>query len=79
MGIGIFTDKKPKPSLQEIKTILASASEDWDNLNNFVAANFKFKSDFVFYGKNYGWSIRQKTRPALLYRFTQEKDILPLK
>ena len=60
MAIGIFVDKEHKPTAAEIAVALGSKRPLWENLNGFIADSYRLKSDFAFYGKNYGWALRYR-------------------
>ena len=67
MAIGVFVDKEHKPTAAEIAVTLGSKRPLWENLNGFIADSYRLKSDFAFYGKNYGWALRyRKGGKALL-------------
>ncbi len=67
MAIGIFTDKEHKPTIAEVVAAVGSQKPLWEDLNNFIAESYNLKSDFAFYGKNYGWALRfRKAGKALL-------------
>jgi hypothetical protein len=53
--------------MREIFASVGSKKELWENLTGFIADNYRVKSDFAFYGKNYGWALRfRKAGKALL-------------
>jgi hypothetical protein len=60
MAIGIFVDKEHKPTAAEIAAALGPKGQLWENLNGFIADSYRLKSDFAFYGKNYGWALRHR-------------------
>ena len=67
MTVGGFVDKNHKPTMREIRNSLGSKRELWDALIRFVEENHRVKSDFAFYGVNYGWAMRfRKGGKALL-------------
>jgi hypothetical protein len=67
MAIGAFTDKEHKPTAAEVVAAIGSKQQLWENLTNFIGDNYRLKSDFAFYGKNYGWALRlRKAGKALL-------------
>jgi hypothetical protein len=67
MAIGVFTDKLHQPTTAEIVAAIGSKQPLWDNLIAFIADSYRLKSDFAFYGKNYGWALRfRKAGKALL-------------
>ena len=67
MTVGGFVDKNHQPTMKEIRTSLGSKKDLWDELIRFVEENHRVKSDFAFYGVNYGWAMRfRKGGKALL-------------
>jgi hypothetical protein len=53
--------------MREIFASIGSNKELWNNLERFVADNYRTKRDFAFYGRNYGWALRfRKAGKALL-------------
>ena len=53
--------------MSEISASIGSKKELWKNLTEFIADNYRVKSDFAFYGRNYGWALRfKKAGKALL-------------
>ena len=67
MPIGTFTNKENKPTMTEILVAIGSKRPLWENLTSFIADSYRLKSDFAFYGKNYGWALRfRKAGKALL-------------
>ena len=67
MAIGIFTDKLHQPTMEEIAVAVGSKQQLWENLTSFIGDSYRLKSDFAFYGKNYGWALRfRKGGKALL-------------
>lgn len=67
MAIGVFADKEHRPTGEEILAAVGSSRAWWENLNRFVAENYRTREDFAFYGKNYGWALRfRKGGKALL-------------
>lgn len=67
MAIGAFTDKLHQPAMTEILASIGSKRQLWENLTSFIGDSYRLKSDFAFYGKNYGWALRfRKAGKALL-------------
>lgn len=60
MSYGAFTDRASRPEGAEIETALAGAAALWEDLVVFVESSFRVRSDWKFYGKNYGWSLAFK-------------------
>jgi len=57
---GAFTDRTSRPGEAEIETALAGAVTLWKELAAFVEDSFRVRSDWKFYGKNYGWLLAYK-------------------
>jgi Protein of unknown function (DUF3788) len=73
MGIGIFIDRLHQPTMEEITAALGPACARWDSLLQQVGDNYRVKTDFGFYGKNYGWALRlRKGGKALLSLYAQQ-------
>ncbi len=67
MSIGTFVDKKHQPTVEEISASIGAKRRFWEKLIRFIAENYRVRSDFTFYGKNYGWAMRfRKGGKALL-------------
>ncbi|HEY4976655.1 MAG TPA: DUF3788 family protein [Gaiellaceae bacterium] len=60
MAHGAFTDRTSRPGEAEIETALAGAVTLWKELAAFVEDSFRVRSDWKFYGKNYGWLLAYK-------------------
>ena len=41
----------------------------WEGLTRFIEENYRVKRDFAFYGKNYGWALRFRSRGRALAAF----------
>jgi hypothetical protein len=57
MSIGIFTDKSSKPSVDEMSEAVSASKANLKALLDVIEEKFKAKSEFKFYGKNYGWAL----------------------
>jgi len=67
MAIGTFTDREHKPTMAEIFAAIGSKRPLWGKLTSFIEDRYRLKSDFAFFGKNYGWALRfRKAGKALL-------------
>jgi len=53
MAVGVFIEKRHQPTMKETLASIGSKKELWDDLERFVAENYRTKRDFAFYGKNY--------------------------
>ena len=60
MAHGAFTDRTSRQGEAEIETALAGAVTLWKELAAFVEDSFRVRSDWKFYGKNYGWLLAYK-------------------
>ena len=73
MPVGAFVEKQHQPTMREVFASIGSKKGLWENLENFVAENFRTKRGFAFYGKNYGWALRfRKAGKALLSMYPRE-------
>ena len=53
--------------MEEISASIGAKRRFWEKLIRFIAENYRVRSDFPFYGKNYGWAMRfRKGGKALL-------------
>ena len=67
MVVGIFLDKSHQPTPKEIAKAIGTKKALWQDLNQFILDNYRAKSEFRFYGRNYGWAVRfRKSGKALL-------------
>lgn len=60
MGVGVFADRKHQPTAKEILSSIGPKREPWEDLERFIAENYRVKRDLAFYGRNYGWAIRYR-------------------
>lgn len=73
--IGKFTDKKNQPTQEQISAAIGSTRVLWEKLKRYVEENYRVKSDFAFYGKNYGWALRfRKAGKALVSMYAGEGE-----
>ncbi|HQE93994.1 MAG TPA: DUF3788 family protein [Anaerolineae bacterium] len=67
MSIGTFTDKKQRPTEDEILAMIGQKLPLWEELIHFIRENYPSDEDFTFlYGKKYGWALRFRIRKQLL-------------
>lgn len=75
MAIGTFTDKENKPTTAETVAAIGSKRPLWESLTSFIEDSFRLKSDFAFYGKNYGWALRfRKAGKALVSLYPSQES-----
>ena len=74
MSKGIFTDKSHKPTEEEVFEVISKAKSLWDNLISFIENNYKIKSEFKFYGINFGWALRYRKSGRVLISIYPRKD-----
>jgi Protein of unknown function (DUF3788) len=68
-----FTDRTKRPGEAEIEIALVGAAPLWSELVAFVESSFRVRSDWKFYGKNYGWSMAfKKSGKALVSLYPDE-------
>ena len=67
MGIGIFTDKKQRPTDIEVLDAIGAKLPLWQELIRYIREKYTVQEDFKFlYGKNYGWALRFRIKGQLL-------------
>ncbi len=67
MSVGVFTDRKQRPSEAEIAGALGALRPAWDGLIQRIRGRYPAEEDFTFlYGKKYGWALRFRVRGQLL-------------
>jgi hypothetical protein len=67
MSIGVFVDKKYRPSEAEIHQAIGPKLAVWQELVEFLRAHYPSDEDIKFlYGKKYGWVLRFRKRGQLL-------------
>ena len=77
MAIGAFTDRLHQPTMEEIRAAIGSKRRLWENLTSLIADTYRLKSDFAFYGKNYGWALRfRKAGKALLSLYPGQESFI---
>jgi hypothetical protein len=75
MSIGIFCEKKHRPSLEEIASALGGSQSAWEDLTNFVRENYVVAESWKFmYGKKYGWALHFERERKLLANFYPTQD-----
>ena len=67
MSIGAFTDKKQRPTEEDILAMIGPKVPLWQELIQFIRETYPADEDFTFlYGKKYGWALRFRIRKQLL-------------
>lgn len=67
MAIGIFTDKKHRPTKAEILKTIGPKLSTWEKLIDLIREKYPIQEDFKFlYGKNYGWTLRFQIKGKVL-------------
>lgn len=67
MSIGAFTDKKNRPTDEDITRVIGQGLTIWEDLVSHIQKNYPVEEDFKFmYGKNYGWARRYRIRGQFL-------------
>jgi len=74
MSIGIFVDKKHRPTMEEVSVAIGSRRPLWDRLTRFIVNNCRIQRDFAFYGKNYGWAVRFRAGGKALLSIYPRKE-----
>lgn len=65
-------NKEQKPSQAEIVKTIGERSSLWLKIHEFIAANYDFSPELVFWGKKYGWAIRYRKKSKTLGYFFPE-------
>ena len=74
MAVGSFVEKQHQPTMREVFASIGPKKGLWENLERFVAENYRTKRDLAFYGKNYGWALRyRKAGKALFSMYPGER------
>jgi hypothetical protein len=67
MAVGVFTDKKHRPTDAEIIKAIGPMLSIWQELVRFIREKYSTQEDFKFmYGKNYGWALRFRIKERFL-------------
>jgi hypothetical protein len=74
MAKGVFVEKNHRPTMQEIISVVGSKRSLWDDLSQFISANYGMQGDLAFYGKNYGWAVRYRKGGKALVSMYPGKD-----
>ena len=70
MSRGVFTERASRPGETEVEVALGEAASLWTELVAFIDSSFRVRSDWKFYGKNYGWALAfKKSGKALVSLF----------
>lgn len=67
-------NKEQKPSQEEIVDTIGERSSLWLKIHEFIAENYDFSPELVFWGKKYGWAIRYRKGGKTLGYFFPEAD-----
>jgi len=74
MAVGSFVEKQHQPTMRQVFASIGPKKALWENLERFVAENYRTKRDLAFYGKNYGWALRyRKAGKALFSMYPGER------
>jgi hypothetical protein len=67
MSIGLFTDKKCRPTDADVTKAIGPMQPGWNSLIQFIREQYPSEEDFAFlYGKTYGWALRFRIKGQLL-------------
>jgi hypothetical protein len=71
MNFERYVDKSICPTEEEIRKN-AGDPELWISLKNYLKTSYEIIPEYVFYGKNYGWTVRyRKNRKTLCSLFPE--------
>jgi len=60
------------PTNQNILSTLGDKSDLWLKMHEFIANNYDFNKELVFFSKNYGWTVRyRKNKKTLVSCFPE--------
>ena len=60
MSHGAFTERASRPDEAEVEAVLGVAALLWNQLSAFVESSMRVRSEWKFYGKDYGWALAFK-------------------
>ncbi len=70
MAYGAFVERTHRPTAQGVREVLGRGRPHWDALADFMTTTYKARSDFKFYGRNFGWALTyRKAGRSLLALF----------
>jgi hypothetical protein len=75
MAFSVFVEKSSKPGEDELAKVLGRASGLWIELKKLIAQQHDpVAEEWVYSGKNYGWSLRLKQKKrAVMYMTPGER------
>jgi hypothetical protein len=60
LAYGAFSDHASRPNKGEVEVVLGEAAPLWTDLKAFVESSLRVRSEWKFYGANYGWALAFK-------------------
>ncbi len=57
MAYGAFVERTRRPTAPGVQEVLGRGRPHWDALADFMTKTYKARSDFKFYGRNFGWAV----------------------
>jgi hypothetical protein len=60
LAYGAFSDRASRPDKGEVALVLGEAAPLWTELKVFVESSLRVRSEWKFYGANYGWALAFK-------------------
>jgi hypothetical protein len=73
MSFERMLDGDVKPTENQIVKVIGKRSSLWKGIRKYLKDNYNFKSEFVFYGKKYGWTVRYRKSGKTLCSLFPEK------
>lgn len=73
MSYDRMLDQEHQPTKEEILATIGNTAA-WLNLRQYIAENYDFTPELVFYGKKYGWTIRYRKSGKTLCSLFPEQD-----
>ena len=74
MEMGVFTNRKNQPSLNDIRLALGPTFSLWERLTIFIETIYQTTGSFSTWGpKDYGWGLRYKYKGKSLIALYPQK------
>lgn len=75
MSIGWFTDRKVRPTENEVETSLGAALPNWKLLQTNLHEHYAVQEELKYcYGRKYGWAYQFRRKGKLLVALYPNKD-----
>ena len=74
MAKSAFVDDSKKPTEKDIEEKLSGMMAVWKDTKDFISMNYPDISEEWLFGKNYGWTLRVKSKKRTILYFTPCQD-----